>query len=124
MSLDNRKHRVPLSQSRSLTNRAIVVHIGDRIRSLRKQLGMSQSDLGELIGVRFQQVQKYENGANRVSAAALYELACALGVPIIYFFEGLSPRARRRARTSDAPSVADPYGSHKWKEGRRGRGGS
>jgi transcriptional regulator with XRE-family HTH domain len=91
MSLDNGKHRVPQSQSRSLANRAIVVHIGHRIRSLRKQLGMSQADLGELIGVRFQQVQKYENGANRVSAAALYEVACALGVPIKYFFEGLSP---------------------------------
>ncbi|SDR59446.1 Transcriptional regulator, contains XRE-family HTH domain [Rhizobiales bacterium GAS113] len=93
MRPDNAKHRPPGRQRKPLTSRIIVAHVDQRIRLLRKQLGMSQTDLGERIGVRFQQVQKHENGADRVSASTLYEIACALGAPVTFFFEGLPPPA-------------------------------
>ncbi len=73
-----------LSQRRS----SVDVHVGSRIRMRRMILGMSQERLGEAIGVTFQQVQKYERGASRVSAGRLHSLAGALGVPVSYFFEG------------------------------------
>jgi transcriptional regulator with XRE-family HTH domain len=56
----------------------------------RKILGVSQEKLAEVLGLTFQQVQKYERGANRVSASKLYEIARALSSPVSYFFEGLS----------------------------------
>jgi len=62
-------------------------HVGVRMRQRRTLLGMSQTKLGEAVGVTFQQVQKYENGANRVSAGRLYEIAKALGVTVQYFYE-------------------------------------
>ncbi len=65
------------------------VHVGARIRALRKKRGLSQSALGKRIGVTFQQIQKYERGANRVSASALYEIAGLLGVPVAEMFAGL-----------------------------------
>ncbi len=65
------------------------VHVGQRIRARRKTVGLSQSTLADALGLTFQQVQKYENGANRVSASKLYETARCLGVPVSYFFEGL-----------------------------------
>lgn len=71
-----------------MTN-AIDAHVGERIRYRRKLLQMTQQMLGEEIGIRFQQIQKYETGANRVSAARLYEIAEALDVPVQYFYEGL-----------------------------------
>ncbi|HEY0437380.1 MAG TPA: helix-turn-helix transcriptional regulator, partial [Phenylobacterium sp.] len=68
-------------------------HVGKRVRWRRRILGLSQSNLGDLIGVRFQQIQKYEAGANRLSAAKLWHLACALGVDVQYFYEGLADAA-------------------------------
>lgn len=68
---------------------AVDRHVGQRIRARRKALGLSQASLGEALGYSFQQAQKYENGANRVSASKLYETARCLGVPVSYFFEGL-----------------------------------
>jgi len=64
-------------------------HVGQRIRARRKMIGLSQSTLADALGLTFQQVQKYENGANRVSASKLYETARCLDVPVSYFFEGL-----------------------------------
>ncbi|CAN7150345.1 helix-turn-helix transcriptional regulator [Phenylobacterium sp. LjRoot219] len=64
-------------------------HVGLRIRLRRKELGISQEKLAESIGLTFQQVQKYERAANRVSASKLWELARALNTSIAYFFEGL-----------------------------------
>jgi len=61
--------------------------VGARIRLRRMIVGMSQERLGEAVGVTFQQVQKYERGASRVSAGRLYRLAEALGVPVSYFFD-------------------------------------
>jgi transcriptional regulator with XRE-family HTH domain len=60
--------------------------IGQRVRALRVQRGLSQSELGQLISVTFQQVQKYEKGANRISAGRLQRIAEVLGVPVAYFF--------------------------------------
>ncbi len=63
-------------------------HVGMRIRLRRISIGMSQERLGELLGLTFQQVQKYEKGMNRVGAGRLVDVAAALGVNVGYFFEG------------------------------------
>lgn len=68
---------------------AIDLHIGKRLRRRRRLLGLTQQQVGEAIGVRMQQVQKMESGANRVLPSRLYELAVALNVPVDYFFQGL-----------------------------------
>lgn len=67
----------------------IDVHVGSRIRMRRQLINMSQERLGELLGITFQQVQKYEKGANRISASRLFYSAKTLGVPVQFFFEGL-----------------------------------
>lgn len=64
-------------------------HIGGRLRRRRKLMGMAQHQLAAALGVRFQQIQKYESGANRLSASRLWRLTQVLEVPIGYFFEGL-----------------------------------
>ena len=65
-------------------------HVGLRIRMRRKELGISQERLADSIGLTFQQVQKYERAANRVSASKLWEMARALNTSISYFYEGLT----------------------------------
>ncbi|UOA31188.1 hypothetical protein DSM110093_00951 [Sulfitobacter sp. DSM 110093] len=65
------------------------VHVGKRIRQRRWLTGMTQQRLAELVGIKFQQIQKYETGANRVSASRLWDIADALDVPVPFFFEGL-----------------------------------
>jgi transcriptional regulator with XRE-family HTH domain len=65
--------------------------IGMRIRTLRLERGLSQAELGELLGVSFQQVQKYEKGVNRVSAGRLHRVAEALRVPVTFFYAGFAP---------------------------------
>nr|WP_275415035.1 helix-turn-helix transcriptional regulator [Novacetimonas pomaceti] len=65
------------------------VYVGSRIRLRRTLLGMSQERLGTALGLTFQQVQKYERGANRVGASRLYDLARVLDVPIAFFFDGM-----------------------------------
>lgn len=68
--------------------------IGDNIRGARLAAGISQTALGERIGVTFQQVQKYESGANRIAASKLYAIAQALAAPVDSFFAGLIGRGR------------------------------
>lgn len=68
----------------------IDLHVGKRLRRRRRLLGLTQQNLATEVGIRFQQIQKYECGANRVSAARLFELSEALSVPVQYFYEGLS----------------------------------
>ncbi|MBO6764146.1 helix-turn-helix domain-containing protein [Maricaulis sp.] len=70
----------------------IDLHVGKRLRRRRRLLGLTQQQLAESVGIRFQQIQKYECGANRVSASRLFELAESLDVPVQYFYEGLSQR--------------------------------
>lgn len=65
------------------------VHVGKRIRQRRWLTGMTQQALAERVGIKFQQIQKYETGANRVSASRLWDIADALGVEVAFFFEGL-----------------------------------
>lgn len=65
-------------------------HIGKRLRRRRRLLGLTQQQLAESVGIRFQQIQKYECGANRVSASRLFELAQSLDVPAQYFYDGLA----------------------------------
>lgn len=83
------------------------VHVGGRIRVRRMLLGMSQEALGDRLGLTFQQVQKYEKGANRVGASRLFQLANVLGVPIQFFFtdmpltgEADQPKLEEHARES------------------------
>ncbi|KAE9627642.1 helix-turn-helix transcriptional regulator [Parasedimentitalea maritima] len=65
------------------------VHVGKRIRHRRWLTGMTQQQLAEQVGIKFQQIQKYETGANRVSASRLWDIADSLTVPVSFFFEGL-----------------------------------
>lgn len=83
---------------------AIDLHVGKRLRRRRRLLGLTQQQLAESIGIRFQQIQKYECGANRVTASRLYELAVALNVPVNYFFEGLQAAAPATPGAPGAPA--------------------
>lgn len=78
-------------------------HVGERIRERRTELGRTQEDLGRALNISYQQVQKYETAANRVSAGRLYELARELDVDISYFFAGYE---------EDAPGRPMPHGGH------------
>lgn len=69
----------------------IDVHVGKRLRLRRTLLGMSQERLGELLGLTFQQVQKYERGVNRIGSSRLYELGQILDVPVSFFFDDMPP---------------------------------
>jgi len=68
--------------------RPVDVYVGRRVRRRRVLAGMSQDQLGERLGLTFQQVQKYECGSNRISASKLWDISNILGVPISWFFEG------------------------------------
>jgi transcriptional regulator with XRE-family HTH domain len=75
----------------------IDVQVGNRVRIRRMLIGMSQEKLGDLLGLTFQQVQKYEKGVNRIGAGRLYEVARILNVPVDFFYEGVG----------DAPGLSD-----------------
>lgn len=92
-----------MSKPAAETPDAIDVHVGKLIRARRRAIGMSQHDLAPLIGVSFQQVQKYEIGSNRVSASKLFAIAQALGVPVGSFFADLE-------ETGVDPSVLSEFG--------------
>jgi transcriptional regulator with XRE-family HTH domain len=84
------------------------LHVGARIRLRRRMQGVSQEKLADALGLTFQQVQKYERGANRVSASKLYEIASALRSPVSYFFDGLADPAAEEsmaARPSEESTV-------------------
>lgn len=79
--------------------------IGGRLKSARQGAKLTQTDLGKFVEASFQQIQKYERGMNRISSAALLQFAQALDVPVMYFFEGLSPSQaapKRKARPAEA----------------------
>ncbi|SRR6056297_346643 len=79
------------------------VHVGKRIRHRRWLVGMTQQQLAQSVGIKFQQIQKYETGANRVSASRLWDIADSLDVPVSFFFEGIE--------AEDAPSDRETSGS-------------
>ncbi|HBC08806.1 MAG: helix-turn-helix transcriptional regulator [Alphaproteobacteria bacterium] len=70
------------------------IHVGQRLRLRRTLLGMSQEKLGDAVGLTFQQIQKYERGANRIGASRLYMFSRILDVPVAYFFEELPSQIR------------------------------
>ncbi len=87
------------------------VHVGARVRLRRTLVGMTQTDLGDALGLTFQQVQKYERGTNRISASRLFALSRVLDVPVEYFFDDMptavatsSPATERRGRAKKPPS--------------------
>jgi transcriptional regulator with XRE-family HTH domain len=75
---------------------AIDRHVASRVRLRRLEVGMTQTQLAQAVGVTFQQLQKYEGAINRISAGALYQLALTLDVPVQYFFDRLSRRHKKR----------------------------
>ena len=98
------------------TPNPIDVHVGNRVRMRRMLVGMSQEKLGQRLGLTFQQIQKYEKGANRISASRLFQMAQILGVPVQFFFEDLpqqknddTPDGLGEAR--DQGSIMDFLGS-------------
>ena len=80
----------------------IDLHLGRRLRRRRRLLGLTQQQLAMQVGIRFQQIQKYECGANRISAARLWQLAEALESPVSYFYDGLAESIERRDGGSGA----------------------
>jgi transcriptional regulator with XRE-family HTH domain len=83
------------SKTHSRGTTAVDTHIGQKIRARRILLGLSQTDLANAAGITFQQIQKYEKGANRVGASRLQQFSDALGVPPSYFFEGAPTVGRK-----------------------------
>lgn len=82
----------------------IDIHVGARAKLRRGIMGLSQENLAEALGITFQQIQKYERGANRISASRLHKLSETLGVPVGYFFEGYNEDEPERAYGfSDTP---------------------
>jgi transcriptional regulator with XRE-family HTH domain len=97
--MPNKRRNIPANQNIITTERDYVpkkkanpvdAHVGYRVRLRRMLIGMSQERLGELLGLTFQQVQKYERGINRIGAGRLFEVAEILGVPINFFYEGVN----------------------------------
>jgi transcriptional regulator with XRE-family HTH domain len=86
----------------------IDVQVGNRVRLRRMLIGMSQERLGELLGLTFQQVQKYEKGVNRIGAGRLFEISHILGMQIQDFFEGLSTLLPNAATGLAEPPAAPP----------------
>ena len=78
-------------------------HVGGRVRMRRMMLGMSQTELGNSIGLTFQQVQKYEKGTNRIGAGRLQQIARILKVPVGFFFEGSPREGGAASETDQAP---------------------
>ncbi len=86
------------------------IHVGKRVRHRRWMLGVTQQQLGDKVGIKFQQIQKYETGMNRVSASRLWDIAEALDVPVSFFFEGfvaINANGESRSDTS-SDTVGSP----------------
>lgn len=93
-----------MSEERSAT--ALDVRIGQAVRRRRLEIEMSQERLAELLGITFQQIQKYEKGVNRIAASRLWDISKALDMPITRFFEGASKTPARALRGEAGP---DPH---------------
>src|SRR5580698_9629711 len=83
------------------------VQVGNRVRIRRMLIGMSQERLGDLLGLTFQQVQKYEKGVNRIGAGRLFEVSRILNVPIDFFYEGLAAAPGANEGDIAAPPVME-----------------
>ena len=85
----------------------IDLQVGNRVRIRRMLIGMSQERLGDLLGLTFQQVQKYEKGVNRIGAGRLFEVSRILNVPVDFFYEGLATNPTPANETDSAPPVME-----------------
>jgi transcriptional regulator with XRE-family HTH domain len=83
----------------------IDIQVGNRVRIRRMLIGMSQERLGDLLGLTFQQVQKYEKGVNRIGAGRLFEVSRILNVPVDFFYEGVA------AQLASRPGMGEPEGA-------------
>lgn len=88
---------------------AVDALVGQNIRILRQDRGMSQTELGRKIDVTFQQVQKYENGTNRVGSGRLFKIASIFGVPITAFFEGAHEAVNENMGPSPVAMLSEPF---------------
>ena len=84
-------------------------HVGARVRMRRMMLGMSQTKLGDALGLTFQQVQKYEKGANRIGSSRLQQISNILEVPISFFFEGGPSQGHDGRSASPMPDYIDDF---------------
>lgn len=93
LKMTNGSHSRKRQSGRSRTGKPnpVDIHVGGRVRLRRTLLGLSQEKLADAIGLTFQQVQKYERGANRIGASRLFELSRVLDVPVSFFFEEMAP---------------------------------
>lgn len=89
------------------------IHVGSRVRLRRTLLGLSQEKLGEAVGLTFQQIQKYERGANRIGASRLYDLSNILDVPVSYFYEDMPEDVRNREIGSGLQESQERYTTEK-----------
>ena len=89
------------------------LYVSRRLRRRRRLLGMTQQELAVQVGVRFQQIQKYECGANRMTSSRLYSLARAMNVPVQYFFDGLDEQMGPGRPANDAESLESDVLSQK-----------
>ena len=88
----------------------IDAHVGARLRQRRTLLGMTQTDLGDALGLTFQQVQKYERGTNRISASRLFDLLRVLDVPLEYFFDDMPPEVAASSPAQGGGKAKKPPG--------------
>jgi len=95
---------------------AVDIHVGRRVRTARLARRISQEALGNAVGVSFQQIQKYENGANRIGTGRLHAIAKCFDLPVSYFFAGLEKHPARGARDSSMPAITEALST---KEGTR-----
>jgi transcriptional regulator with XRE-family HTH domain len=98
----NKKNAFPVRKPNDVD-----AHVGSRLRQRRMLLGISQEQLAEMLGLTFQQVQKYERGTNRVSASRLFQLARALDTPITWFFDEMESDRGAAEREKAAGSAED-----------------
>ncbi len=91
---------------RSDQEKRIDAHVGGRVRLRRTLMGMNQSALGQAVGISFQQIQKYENGKNRMGASRLYQFGQVLDVPVPFFFDSMPKEVAGRPRSVSDAHVA------------------
>lgn len=99
----NKKNAFPVRKPNDVD-----AHVGARLRQRRMLLGISQEQLAEMLGLTFQQVQKYERGTNRISASRLFQLARALDTPITWFFEEMDPERGAEREKPEGSEESDP----------------
>src|ERR1700755_1053179 len=98
------------AESRNPRHGALDAALGERIRRRRRELGLSQSALGGKLGITFQQVQKYENGTNRVSATMLVKLSEALSLPVVELLQDADPAAAASEPDSQTAQLLSAFG--------------